>query len=277
MANFATRSITVLSPLFVSDFHHSFDSFVLAFLATDIFPSSQRRIHLVLPTARSTRFPACDSSWTDIKLRPSSSPTFSLFAVNGPSGRSSAADWIRTAYHDIATHKNVDCTGSMNVSIRTPPTASTTPPRLPFPAANHYDGNVTMHSFATAPPHFVSTCAMLFAPMLDTVPRWVKLTEAIAPFPVKPYGLELTLGAAGEKFGYTIRPGRSSNRTTASRTSPLPPMWQCSPPPAPPRAPAGAPRCYAFDDPAITLGAGVGIIRMRFSMNGKMHDQVRFI
>ncbi|KAJ6550225.1 heme peroxidase [Mycena capillaripes] len=48
------------------------------------------------------------------------------------------------------------------------------------------DGNVTMRSFADSPELFASTCANLFARMLDTVPRGVQLTEVITPLPVKP-------------------------------------------------------------------------------------------
>ncbi|KAJ6535599.1 hypothetical protein B0H19DRAFT_1271340 [Mycena capillaripes] len=42
-----------------------------------------------------------------------------LFVFDEPnSGRSDAADWIRTAYHDMATHNVVDGTGGMDASIR---------------------------------------------------------------------------------------------------------------------------------------------------------------
>ncbi|KAJ7032721.1 putative L-ascorbate oxidase [Mycena alexandri] len=40
-----------------------------------------------------------------------------IFAAPG-SGRSNAADWIRTAYHDMATHNITDGTGGMDASIR---------------------------------------------------------------------------------------------------------------------------------------------------------------
>ncbi|KAJ6529194.1 heme peroxidase [Mycena vulgaris] len=42
------------------------------------------------------------------------------FFIFGPanSGRSNAADWIRTAYHDMATHNSTDGTGGMDASIR---------------------------------------------------------------------------------------------------------------------------------------------------------------
>ncbi|KAJ3486553.1 hypothetical protein NLI96_g4162 [Meripilus lineatus] len=54
------------------------------------------------------------------------------------------------------------------------------------------DGNVTMSSFADAAV-FASTCADLFARMLDTVPRGVQLSEVIEPLPVKPQGVYLLL------------------------------------------------------------------------------------
>ncbi|KAK7018121.1 peroxidase [Favolaschia claudopus] len=48
------------------------------------------------------------------------------------------------------------------------------------------DGNSTMHTFANSPGLFASTCADLFARMLDTVPSNVQLTEVLSPLPVKP-------------------------------------------------------------------------------------------
>ncbi|KZV95573.1 heme peroxidase [Exidia glandulosa HHB12029] len=59
------------------------------------------------------------------------------------------------------------------------------------------DGNVTMKAFAESPNHFASTCATLFARMLDTVPRGVQLTEVINPLSVKPHGFKLLYMADG--------------------------------------------------------------------------------
>ncbi|KAJ6541345.1 hypothetical protein B0H19DRAFT_1268363 [Mycena capillaripes] len=42
---------------------------------------------------------------------------FDIFAADN-SGRSNAADWIRTAYHDMATHNSTYGTGGMDASIR---------------------------------------------------------------------------------------------------------------------------------------------------------------
>ncbi|KAJ7728291.1 putative L-ascorbate oxidase [Mycena maculata] len=55
------------------------------------------------------------------------------------------------------------------------------------------DGNHTIRSFANSLETFTSTCADLYARMLDTVPRGVQLTEVITPLPVKPAGIELIL------------------------------------------------------------------------------------
>ncbi|KAJ7234801.1 heme peroxidase [Mycena rebaudengoi] len=45
-------------------------------------------------------------------------PCDSFLFANANSGRSNAADWIRTAYHDMATHNVEDGTGGMDASIR---------------------------------------------------------------------------------------------------------------------------------------------------------------
>ncbi|KAJ7804117.1 heme peroxidase [Mycena olivaceomarginata] len=55
------------------------------------------------------------------------------------------------------------------------------------------DGNATMHSFADSPKLFASTCADLFARMLDTVPTGVQLTDVITALPVKPASVDLIL------------------------------------------------------------------------------------
>ncbi|KAF7342606.1 Peroxidase [Mycena sanguinolenta] len=55
------------------------------------------------------------------------------------------------------------------------------------------DGNSTMQSFANSPATFASTCADLFARMLNTVPSNVQLTDVISPLPVKPSNIELSL------------------------------------------------------------------------------------
>ncbi|KAF7368526.1 Peroxidase [Mycena venus] len=294
--------------------------------------------------------------------------TFFIFAVNGPSGRSNVADWIRTAYHDMATYNNVDGTGGMDASIRfaeeqaraenaadgfnntlrlllpvanryvsiadalalgaitaiescggpeiafrggridaASPNAPGVPQpqqdlkshiasfsrqgftqkemislvacghtfggvqHAPFPdivpelndpkntesvahfdstfvgfdnnVAKEYiagttqnplvvgrnvttnsdkrifasDGNATMRSFATSPSLFASTCATLFARMLDTVPRGVKLTEVLTPLPVKPDALELTLDGGKLVFSGQVRFWNMTEDTDGAR------------------------------------------------------------
>ncbi|KAF7375896.1 Peroxidase [Mycena sanguinolenta] len=44
--------------------------------------------------------------------------TFFTSDTSGNSGRSNAADWIRTAYHDMATYNQTDGTGGLDASIR---------------------------------------------------------------------------------------------------------------------------------------------------------------
>ncbi|KAJ6494455.1 heme peroxidase [Mycena sanguinolenta] len=58
------------------------------------------------------------------------------------------------------------------------------------------DGNATMEAFAQSPDLFASTCANLFARMLDTVPTGVQLTDVITPLPVKPDSIKLIYDAA---------------------------------------------------------------------------------
>ncbi|KAF8188883.1 heme peroxidase [Mycena galopus ATCC 62051] len=55
------------------------------------------------------------------------------------------------------------------------------------------DANVTMLSFANSADLFASTCADLFARMLDTVPSDVQLTDVITPLPVKPSEVNLIM------------------------------------------------------------------------------------
>ncbi|KAJ7239707.1 heme peroxidase [Mycena rebaudengoi] len=67
------------------------------------------------------------------------------------------------------------------------------------------DGNTTMSSFADSPELFASTCAELFARMLDTVPSGVQLTEVITPLPVKPQILSLVLAGNELQFSGQVR------------------------------------------------------------------------
>ncbi|KAF7340127.1 Peroxidase [Mycena venus] len=51
-------------------------------------------------------------------IQPCDTFTFASTGGSGPTGRSNAADWIRTAYHDMATHNIADGTGGLDASIR---------------------------------------------------------------------------------------------------------------------------------------------------------------
>ncbi|KAJ7023477.1 heme peroxidase [Mycena alexandri] len=65
------------------------------------------------------------------------------------------------------------------------------------------DGNVTMRSFANSADIFSSTCATLFARMLDTVPAGVQLTDVITPLPVKPDLLKFDLSTDGNLIQFS--------------------------------------------------------------------------
>ncbi|KAJ7673826.1 hypothetical protein DFH06DRAFT_1445324 [Mycena polygramma] len=83
-------------------------------LATFLTLTSYTRAY----TWPSPKLDALESLRFDIDRHPVASfvqpCTFFLFSVNGPSGRSNVADWIRTAYHDMATHNSTDGTGGMD-------------------------------------------------------------------------------------------------------------------------------------------------------------------
>ncbi|KAJ7262356.1 heme peroxidase [Mycena rebaudengoi] len=68
-----------------------------------------------------------------------------------------------------------------------------------------HDGNVTMLKFAKSPEHFRSTCATMFARMLDTVPNGVQLSEVITPLPVKPQDLKFQLDGNVLHFSGRVR------------------------------------------------------------------------
>ncbi|KAF7378212.1 Peroxidase [Mycena sanguinolenta] len=355
--------------------------------------------------------------------------TFFLFSVDGPSGRSNVADWIRTAYHDMATYNSTDGTGGMDASIRFAeeqaraenvgdgfnntfrlltqittryvsiadalalgaiiaiencggpeiafrggrldagePNAPGVPQpeqdlqshidsfarqgfnqtemiglvacghtfggvqHDPFPdivpalndpnnteSVTHFDstfinfdnnvakeyisgttsnplvvgfnqttnsdqrifssdGNATMRSFAQSSQLFASTCAELFARMLDTVPRGVELTEVITPLPVKPDFLALTLDNDTLQFSGQVRFWNMTE--DPNRTAVL--LWEDH---------SGATHnatmsvgdtstgggttslWYAFDDPGVRLDPVAGITRMSFSIDGELYDQ----
>ncbi|KAJ6600835.1 heme peroxidase [Mycena sp. CBHHK59/15] len=57
--------------------------------------------------------------------------------------------------------------------------------------------------FAQSPDLFASTCANLFARLLDTVPKGVQLTDVITPLPVKPNTIKLIYDAATETIAFS--------------------------------------------------------------------------
>ncbi|KAJ6474849.1 heme peroxidase, partial [Mycena sanguinolenta] len=63
--------------------------------------------------------PTLSTSSIEIFFQPCDTFNFaSATGLDGPSGRSNVADWIRTAYHDMATHNIADGTGGLDASIR---------------------------------------------------------------------------------------------------------------------------------------------------------------
>ncbi|KAJ6482918.1 heme peroxidase [Mycena vitilis] len=147
------------------------------------------------------------------------------------------------------------------------------------------DGNVTMRSFADSPELFSSTCAQLFARMIDTVPSGVQLTEVITPLAVKPLITGLVLDGdklqlsgrvrfwnttndpsrivrllwddhAGSEHNITL-PANGQISTSGGRNTAA--LYQFSPP-------------DQFDTP-LSLNATAGITTMRFVVDGKLEDQ----
>ncbi|KAJ6528142.1 heme peroxidase [Mycena capillaripes] len=120
------------------------------------------------------------------------------------------------------------------------------------------DGNVTMSSFAKSLKLYTSTCADLFARMLDTVPRGVQLTDVITPLLVKPSNVELTLdGDTLNLFGQ-VRFWNMKEDALA-RGGKYNAAW------------------YSFNatshpDP-LSLNATGGLKSLRFVVDGKLEDQ----
>ncbi|KAJ6495222.1 heme peroxidase [Mycena sanguinolenta] len=78
------------------------------------------------------------------------------------------------------------------------------------------DGNVTMQSFANSAQLFASTCADLFARMLDTVPSGVTLSDVLTPLPVKPANVILTMIGNVLHMTGELRLWNTSSSTTVS-------------------------------------------------------------
>ncbi|KAJ7279357.1 heme peroxidase [Mycena rebaudengoi] len=155
------------------------------------------------------------------------------------------------------------------------------------------DGNATMLSFGNSK-LFESTCATLFARMLDTVPRGVELTEVIRPLPVKPNRVELLLEGDKLLLSGSVRLFNVSGDNTALVRV----LWDDRAGPNPDNnvelvfdshtesmggrihlnwyafkgqfiEPGSIPLGPAF----IPLDPAAGILRMRFTVDGKLEDQ----
>ncbi|KAJ7084267.1 heme peroxidase [Mycena epipterygia] len=144
------------------------------------------------------------------------------------------------------------------------------------------DGNATMASFAKSPQLFASTCASLFARMLDTVPKGVELTEVITPLPVKPGNLVLTLDGDKIVFSGEVR----FWNMTLDDTHMVNLLWDdhiggthnLSLTAAGVSTSTGglhSAAWYSFleNEAALLLDAEAGITSMRFVVDGKLEDQ----
>ncbi|KAJ8108839.1 hypothetical protein OPT61_g7892 [Boeremia exigua] len=64
------------------------------------------------------------------------------------------------------------------------------------------DGNITFSAMSD-PQTFNNMCKAVFQKMIDTVPSGVVLTDAITPYDVKPYDIQLTLLDGAASLGFT--------------------------------------------------------------------------
>ncbi|KAJ6482926.1 heme peroxidase [Mycena vitilis] len=147
------------------------------------------------------------------------------------------------------------------------------------------DGNATMQSFADSPELFSSTCAQLFARMIDTVPSGVQLTEVITPLPVKPIINSFILD--GDTLQLSGRVRLWNMTEDANRTVLL--LWDdhvggtsnISLPAGNQISNSGGRHTaalYQFSPPAhfttpLSFNATAGISTMRFVVDGKLEDQ----
>ncbi|KAJ7655399.1 heme peroxidase [Mycena rosella] len=143
------------------------------------------------------------------------------------------------------------------------------------------DSNATMLSFANSPDTFASTCADLFARMVDTVPSAVQLTDVITPLPVKPSSLQLTLNGDTLTFNGEVRFWNMAE--DATRMVRL--LWDDHVGGANnvtlsfagvSSAAAGrySAAWYSFGSPSpLTFTAAAGIKSMRFAVNSELEDQ----
>ncbi|KAJ6562439.1 heme peroxidase [Mycena capillaripes] len=149
------------------------------------------------------------------------------------------------------------------------------------------DGNFTMRSFAESPELYASTCADLFARMIDTVPRGVQLTEVITPLPVKPtisqlvlHGDTLELSGQVRFWNMTVDMNHTVQMlwddhtgSTNNLTLPVEGRPGQGIPVAGGRHRVGQ---YAFGpdlDHNLVFNATAGITTMRFVVDNKLEDQ----
>ncbi|KAJ7728259.1 heme peroxidase [Mycena metata] len=144
------------------------------------------------------------------------------------------------------------------------------------------DGNATMASFAKSPELYASTCATLFARMLDTVPKGVELTEVITPLPVKPEILTMLFDNGTVQFSGEVR----FWNMTLDETHAVNLLWDdhiggthnLSLHPAGVSTSTGGLHSAAFysildNGGPLLLDAAAGIKNMRFVVDGKLEDQ----
>ncbi|KAJ6544469.1 heme peroxidase [Mycena capillaripes] len=142
------------------------------------------------------------------------------------------------------------------------------------------DANATMRSFAESPELFASTCADLFARMLNTVPSGVKLADVITPLPVKPVDLELVLNNNTIQLSWQLRVWNM----TADASHTVNVLWDDHVGGTGNNASmnflgvstaAGRHSASWFGLPsgAISLDPAAGITSMRFVVDGTLEDQ----
>ncbi|KAJ6592877.1 heme peroxidase [Mycena capillaripes] len=146
------------------------------------------------------------------------------------------------------------------------------------------DGNVTMHSFSDSPDLFASTCAELFARMIDTVPSGVQLTEVIHPLHVKPSVTKFILAGETLQLSGSVR----FWNLTGDENHTVRMLWDdhfggtnnITMPAAGSFSNSGGRHTGAFygfgpneGNPPLALNATAGITTMRFVVDDTLEDQ----
>ncbi|KAF8142799.1 heme peroxidase, partial [Mycena galopus ATCC 62051] len=135
-----------------------------------------------------------------------------------------------------------------------------------------------LYKFAASPELYVSTCADLFARMLNTVPSGVQLSDMITPLPVKPDNILITLLGDTLTFSGQVRFWNTTE--DASRTVTL--LWDdhvggmnnvSLPFAGVSTATAGRYSAVWYTINPIPLDAAAGITSMSFSADGVLEDQ----